>query len=377
MNASDHRNSMGGLSHGAGDGVARDHLLLTVLGTKPRTARYSLAGQEAEATLAPIALLDLLRPTERPNRVMALCTSQAKKESWPILEEALRNRYQVELVEVSAGDAQEDVSTYLTQVSSAVAGTIDLTVDVTHGYRHFSFLTYIAVLYLAALREVRIRGAYYGLLRDGLSPFLDLRPLLELPRWLHALEVLRDTGSTLPMAKAIGSGPQDPFAKKIVSDLSQLSDAYLSGLPLELGRQALGIRNQSRKPLKKRLERDHRLPLAGEIVDRLAALLEPFALTESASGSGWKRQIALSDEELKRQARVIDDLLNRESFATALGLMNEWAVSWVVWRSHDTREWLNYRTVRRNAAGLLGAIDAVGRDAGLVHVLTDEQRFAR
>ena len=97
MNASDHRNSMGGLSHGAGDGVARDHLLLTVLGTNPRTARYSLAGQEAEATLAPIALLDLLRPTERPNRVMALCTSQAKKESWPILEEALRNRYQLEL----------------------------------------------------------------------------------------------------------------------------------------------------------------------------------------------------------------------------------------------------------------------------------------
>ena len=205
MNASVHRNSMGGLSHGAGEGVARDHLLLTVLGTKPRMARYSLAGQETEATLAPIALLDLLRPTERPNRVMALCTSQAKKESWPILEEALRNRYQLELVEVSAGDAQEDVSTYLTQVSSAVVGTIDLTVDVTHGYRHFSFLTYIAVLYLAALREVRIRGAYYGLLRDGLSPFLDLRPLLELPRWLHALEVLRDTGSTLPMAKAIGS----------------------------------------------------------------------------------------------------------------------------------------------------------------------------
>ena len=55
---------------------------------------------------------------------MALCTSQAKKESWPILEEALRNRYQLELVEVSAGDAQEDVSTYLTQVSSAVVGTI-------------------------------------------------------------------------------------------------------------------------------------------------------------------------------------------------------------------------------------------------------------
>ena len=306
---------------------------------------------------------------------MALCTSQAKKESWPILEEVLRNEYRLELVEVSAGDTQEDVNAYLTRVSGAIAGQVDLTVDVTHGYRHFSFLTYIAVLYLAALREVRVRGAYYGLLQDGLSPFLDLRPLLDLPRWLHALEVLRDTGSTAPMARIISDGPRDSFAKKIERELSQLSDAYLSGLPLELGRQAHGIREQSRKPLKKRLERNHHLPLATEMVDRLAAILEPFALNERVSGDGWKQRITLSEEELKRQAGIIDDLLERESFATALGLMNEWTVSWVAWRRDDASKWLDYRKVRRSAAGFLGAIEAVGRDAELAHVLTDEQRL--
>ena len=136
MNTDDQRNSRRGVSCGAGDGVARDHLLLTVLGTNPRTARYSLAGRESEATLAPIALLDLLQPTERPNRVMALCTSHAKKESWPILEEALRNKYRLELVEVSAGDTQEDVNAYLTRVSGAIAEQVDLTVDVTHVAQH-------------------------------------------------------------------------------------------------------------------------------------------------------------------------------------------------------------------------------------------------
>ena len=238
-------------------------------------------------------------------------------------------------------------------------------------------LTYIAVLYLAALRGVRVRGAYYGLLQreeDGPSPFLDLRPLLDLPRWLHALEVLRDTGSTLPMARAIGDGPPDQFATKIERELSQLSEAYLSGLPLELGRQAHHVLKQSRRPLKNRLERDHHLPLAGELVDRLATILEPFALTEPASRDKWKRKIALSEEELKRQAGVIDDLLERESFAAALGLMNEWTVSWVAWRRDHTRNWLDYGTVRRSAAGLLGAIAAVGRDADLINVLSDEQR---
>ncbi len=94
-----------------------------------------------------------------------------------------------------------------------VSGEVDLTVDVTHGYRHFSFLTYIGVLYLAALRGVRVRGAYYGLLRsDAPSPFLDLRPLLALPRWIHALEVVRETGSTLPLAEALDGGAQDRSA---------------------------------------------------------------------------------------------------------------------------------------------------------------------
>ena len=357
-----------------GNGPAQDHLLLTVLGTNPREARYILAHRETEAKLAPIALLNLLPEAQRPNRVLALCTPEAKQHSWPLLEQGLDGTCRVESIEVSAGDTQEDVNFYLGQVSGAVEGRVDLTVDVTHGYRHFSFLTYIAVLYLAALREVRVRGAYYALLRDGVSPFLDLRPLLNLPRWLHALEVLRDTGSTLPMARSLECNPGNVSAQHVARELARLSNAYLSGLPLELGRQACRVGEQSLKPLKRFLARDHQLPLAGELVDRLADILEPFALTTTTSGDGWKQQVALSNGELRRQADVIDDLLLRGSFATALGLMNEWTVSWVVWRSNDVNAWLDYRTVRRRAAGLLGAIEAVSKDSEIVHVLSDEQR---
>ena len=357
-----------------GNGPAQDHLLLTVLGTNPREARYILAHRETEAKLAPIALLNLLPEAQRPNRVLALCTPEAKQHSWPLLEQGLDGTCRVESIEVSAGDTQEDVNFYLGQVSGAVEGRVDLTVDVTHGYRHFSFLTYIAVLYLAALREVRVRGAYYALLRDGVSPFLDLRPLLNLPRWLHALEVLRDTGSTLPMARSLEDRPGNVSAQQIACELARLSDAYLSGLPIELGRQACGVRERSLKPLKKFLARDLQLPLAAELVGRLADTLEPFALTRPVAGEGWKRKIVLSRGELERQAGVIDNLLLRSNFATALGLMNEWTVSWVAWRCNDVNDWLRFGTVRRRAAGLLGAVEAVAKDPELVHLLSDEQR---
>ena len=354
-----------------------EHLLLTALGTNPRTALYSLGDRRAEAMFAPAALLDLLPETERPDRVLALCTPRAKDMSWPRLEQTLAAKCPVEPVDVSDGDAQEDVNSYLTQVSGAIPSNrkIELTVDVTHGYRHFSFLTYIVVLYLAALRGVRVRGAYYGLLRhNGPSPFLDLRPLLGLPRWLHALEVLHDTGSTLPLAAALDVDPHNQSARSIARELSQFSDGYLSGLPLESGRAAGQIREQRLKPLKKLLERDHCLPLAAELVERLDRLLAPFALAESVSGNGWKQRVTLSKDELERQARIIDDLLRHGNIATALGLMNEWAVSWSVWLLGYKAGWLDYPKARRRAAGRLDAIEAVGRDLELKHELTDEQR---
>ena len=358
--------------NGNGGIPARERLLLTVLGTNPQPARYSLGERRAEAQLAPIALFDLLPEEERPHRVLALCTQEAKSQSLPLLEQALCGKCPVEPVDVSDGGAQEDVNSYLAQVSGAVsaAGSVDLIVDVTHGLRHFSFLTYIAVLYLAALRGVRLRGAYYGLLRrNGPSLFLDLRPLLELPRWIHALKVLRDTGGAAPIAGILGA----ESAQKIARDLSQFSQGYLSGLPLESGRAARLIREQDLKPLKKLLKSEHRLPLADELVAQLDKTLEPFALTEPVSRNGWKRRVVLSKPELQRQAGMVDSLLRHGNIAAALGLMNEWTISWAALRLGEENEWLDYHKVRRKAANLLGAIGAGGKDCELRNALTEEQ----
>ena len=351
-----------------------------------------LGEHAVEAQLAPAALFELLTPGKRPDRLLALCTARAKEESWPLLEQVLRDRCELEAIDVPDGETQADVGEYLMRVANAVPNDIELTVDVTHGYRHFSFLTYVAVLYLSALRGVQVRGAYYGLLRSGgpsqpdknsrpsarpvasdtLSPFLDLRPLLELPRWFHALETLRETGSTIPLADVLRTGPGSQATQKVSGELSRLSEAYLSGLPLELGREA-GRFLQSLKPLRKLLRHGHRLPLAGELAARIRDVIAPIAL-QQPSGNPWKREVTLSADELKRQARVIDDLLQHGNVATALGLMNEWTASWAVWRLNRNSDWLDYANVRRSAGNLLRAIAAVAGSPELRGLLTDDQR---
>ena len=275
-----------------------EHVLLTVLGTNSKIARYALGDRQTDADVAPIALFDLLPESERPDRVLALCTPEAKRDTWPRLEHDLGKRCRTDPVDI-AGETQDDVNTFLQTVTGAIPEGVDLTVDMTHGFRHFSFLTYLAVLYLAALRRVKIRGAHYGMLNPHPtpSPFLDLRPLLDLPRWVHALEVLRETGSTLPIANLLSDGPDREPASDNVRDLTALSKTYLSGLSLELGWQVRNFLECRRKPLRRLLRHSHRLPLTDDLVKVLSEIVEPFALADRPRGQGWKNQIRITKSE--------------------------------------------------------------------------------
>lgn len=363
------------MSNGSDDNnTSTDHVLLTGLGTSHEEATYSLGDRTKAAQFAPVALLKLLASSECPRRVVVLCTDEAESRSFPMLADALGPGQSVERVRIPDGDQQEHIDTFLATVADVIPQGAELTVDVTHGPRSFSFLMYAAVLYLAALQNVRVRGAYYAMLsRSGPSPFLDLRPLLDLPRWAYAVRVLEETGSTRPLAKILEDGPGNA---DIACDFDDLGSAYLSGLPLELGRTAARICKQHPKPVSRLLKTDYKLPRANDLLHRLREVLERFAFDESCPEVGWKKKTELTEKELRRQAHVVDQLLKHGNTATGLGLMNEWTQTWAARRLGfgNPVDWLD-RKVRGQAGARLHAIRVAGADPALRHVLTDDQRL--
>lgn len=358
------------------------HYLLTVLGTRPTQARYVLDGKICEAQLAPIALMELLSADQRPDTVVALCTQQARVESFPLLNQALAATSTVIPVDVPSGHGQAHIDAFLKQATGAIPATqedaLRLSMDVTHGYRHFSFLTYLAGLYLVGLRHVDLMGAWYGLLqRDADCPFLDLRPLLRLPGWIHALQVLQTTGSTLPLATVLEAGLHGKDARNaatIAQQLHWISKSRLSALPIELGLESDSFLSQRLKPLTALLRNAHQLPLAQELVNQLSQQFAPFALSPAAGGSRKKSDVRLTHDELQRQAELIDQLFEQGDEAVALGLLNEWTVSWALWCLDATADWLTYNPTRRMAASRLGAISAARKNQRLSAELNVEQQ---
>jgi CRISPR-associated DxTHG motif protein len=346
-------------------GAVGTHLLLTVLGLTPKLARYTLDGQASRMSLAPCALLELLPPVDRPDRIVALVTPQAETTSLPILRNALDGRYEIETVRVPDYDGSQDPRDYLDEFLRIAVGAVpreqgaQVTIDITHGLRHVSFLAYVAALYLGALRDVRVRGAYYAIFNrePADSPFLDLRPLLELPRWVHAATVIGETGSAEPISAILEVADHSGPTGQVTAALRRLTEAYLSGLPLELG-WAVWQAGDLRKTLLRLLRDEHRLPLANELVDRISETVSGYRLPERAAGAGWKSTVALSREELDRQARLIDDLRRRGAVAQSLGLLREWTVSWAQWCSGASDDWTN-RDNRRAAESALNALTVI------------------
>ena len=308
-----------------------------------------------------------------------------------------------ELVEIPDGNTSDEIRQILESVANCIPEGADLTLDVTHGFRHFPFIFYALVLYLTSLRSVKIRGAYYGMVAgtppDVPKSIIDLQPILELPEWFHAVRMFRDHGTTKPIAdrlQPLGTklneekrqlfesgnaaagkehSRQANQVKNSIDSLERYAFAYESALPLELGKAGQRLID-SIKALPAMDSAD--LPLlAAELIGIIVSAAEKSAFETSPNSKGqWKQSIHLKETELKRQARMIDLYLDRGQLSLAVGLMREWVVSWAIWKSEDPeacKDWLG-REVRSRYERRLGAIGAFAVDNAFRSTITSEQQ---
>jgi hypothetical protein len=350
-------------------------LLVTVLGTKPRRACYTFDGRMQRATLAPVALTKLLPEVTRPERILALCTASAREESLPALRQELCGKAEIVCVDIA-----EEPSEHLKLLSCLcehmlAEGGWQAVIDITHGPRHFALYALLGMQYLIALRKIPLVGAYYAWLRDEpeCSPLIDLRPLLELSEWIHAVRVFGESGDAAPLAKRIDAA-QRQSAERIKRELLQISQARAAGLPLELGLLSRSFHSQE-KEFRKILCSQGVL-LVDELWRELELALSRFALDPSYTNRP-KSEVVLNRDELIRQAKLIDDLLEHGSVPTALGLMQEWTVSCAVLCDGRPQKWLEFHPERRAAAAKLDLLRTVVADKELPEVTLPQRKLGK
>lgn len=357
------------------------HVLLTSIGIRPQAATYQLGNKTAEAMFAPLALLHLLHEQDRPTRAFVICTEQAQNEALTTFREGLAElTIECESVRVDDGNNTGELRKTIEQVANSIPPGCKLTIDFTHGLRHMSFLLYAVAIYLTAFRSVELRGAWYGKYegtpKDQPNPLLDIRAMVELPRWFHAVQVFNDTGNVQALsqqfsaiAPTLPQGPERGPSQHLARALKDFSASYLAALPLETGIHAAKLCCELAKtPLD--AVPGANVPLAAELDQTVSEAIKPYLFTGTPESD--KRKLVLNKLELQRQASLVDAYLRFGLVPQALTVIREWVVSLGVLHHGQGTTWLEKRT-RAPIERMLGAMVKLNsqQDHG---PLSDEQR---
>lgn len=332
------------------------HILLSNMGANaPRPTTYELDNKKYTCQFSAVALWALLPDDRRPAEIHFLLTPEAGAIARKhIDEEAKQAGVSVQFIELLGNDTPDDSHAFLERVAEHIPQDCRLTLDVTQGLRHHAFLFYALALYLSEFRNVDISGAWYcrwEIARDdGVPrPFIDLKPVLDLAYWFHALAAFRETGSLREIARRMPNG-------ELRQLIEQLSLFFVNGLPIEAGNVASRLVESAHQ---QRLVAD--VPLAEQLHQRLLSEIQPLAgpIFEAQPNlpEKSKKAIALTDHELQRQARFIDRYFETGQLNLAFGLLREWIINRLAAQSRS-ETWLD-RPSRESIEHSLGGLGEV------------------
>ena len=211
----------------------RPHYLLTALGINPRPAQYALNKKQESAKYSSLALLKLLEKENRPDTVLCLLTTRARKEEWANFSKEVRRLGVIaKPIDIPDVDNSVQMTAIVQDIAEGISPNSRLTLDITQGSRHISFVFYALALYLSGFHDVEISGVWYGNFESATpdKPLINLRSLLNLPQWLYAVKVFRETGFTKALAQRFASlqenlpeGPERGPSTKVAQTLKKFS----------------------------------------------------------------------------------------------------------------------------------------------------------
>ena len=194
------------------------------------------------------------------------------------------------------------------------------------------------------------------------SPIADLlQPLLQpLADMLQKEGDKLRSGGDSPPPEAIALYTQARQVKKVGEYLEKHAFAYESALPLELGKASWQLIDSIKALVTPGF--DGLPPLAKELTSDIAGVAKETAFASAPARKGpWKTAILLDNNELARQARMIDLYLERGQIPLAVGLMREWVISWAMLTKNQTKGWLILAN-REPSEQHLGALGALAKD---------------
>lgn len=194
--------------------------------------------------------MELLDQVDKKN-----VTQQLLDQLAPYFESYLKKS--CDLVIIPYGKTAPEQIEIMEVIEQYIPEKSEVSIDITHGFRHLPMLGLISAQYLRRIKNVDIHSIYYGMFDPdlGMGEVYNLKGLLQLDDWVYALAQFDKDGDYSVFAKPL---EQDQFSKTGIASLKKAA-YYERTFNVSQARQCLNTFKQ---------KLGDKLPAAGQLFSK-------------------------------------------------------------------------------------------------------------
>jgi len=308
--------------------------LITFLGiANYQTTTYVWQGREHTTRFFPDAAAYFLRPEQ--TLVCATPTVEKHANLIELTSKLADANVNYKVVPIPEGHSEADLWRIFDALTNVVDEGETVAFDVTHSFRSLPFLSFLAVAYLQAAKQVKVERVLYGAFEahdnNNHSPVFDLTPFVTLLDWLTATTRFVETGDGQALANLLRAGMppgiqmrDDLAARTLGQNLKTAADAIQSvSLALRVARPLETM--QSAAQLAETLEQA--MPGIQKRAKPFQVLAEKVAQEYGQFAVENPTDEKMLRDSLRRQLRMIEWYIKRRHVVQAATLAREWIVS--------------------------------------------------
>jgi CRISPR-associated Csx2 family protein len=315
--------------------------IITFLGVFAKTTVYEFEGKQYTARVFPEALTNFVEF----DRMYVCVTEQAKKKTYPILEELGDNR--IKPIDIADGETTEQMWQNFNKIVGKFQPGDKVIFDITHAARSIPFLTFLFSAYLKVAKDVEILDVYYGASVFGvpslqsssnenpssiqveapkLAPVIKLGEFVSMLDWMSATQQFTTLGDgnglvTLLRGLQIQKGELSQIVEEMAEAIELVSDALIYIRPIEAMKAAAKIQQlvpQIKSAGRELAELQPFLLLVDQIDDKykILALAEP--MKSQNLYQNLSRQLDMISWYQDHQQQIKSIVLARELFVSIL-----------------------------------------------------------
>ncbi len=261
------------------------------------------------------------------DKLFVIMTKKAEKTH----AASLKNICDFESIKIPDGKSEEEFWIIFDKITEVINEGDEIVFDITHGFRSQPFIVIVLLLYLKALKNIKIKNILYGAFeakdKNNITPVFELKPFIDLIDWSNAVHEFIENGNMKYFNSLLSNIHKNSHINKLREpskelkgageNLSKLTDAFST---MRLDEIFINSFNFSKRI--ERLQTDLiNNPQAKPFGNLINKISEQFSLITEAEND------VFSEKGIEAQKSILQWYIDTGKYQKAITLAREYIVT--------------------------------------------------